>query len=55
MGSAHVGLGGRGRELRRDETAFQDLGGHRARARQPEMAHRAKGGDLWSEHKGKAG
>lgn len=43
MGSAHVGRG-RGRELRRDETAFGDPGGHRARAWQPEMAQGGRGG-----------
>lgn len=34
---------GRGRELRRDETAFGDPGGHRARAWQPETGSRGEG------------
>jgi hypothetical protein len=40
----HMLGGRRGWELRRDEAAFGDPGGHGARARQPEMALRVRGG-----------
>lgn len=52
----HMLGGRRGWELRRDEAAFGDLGGHGARAWQPEMALRVRGGLCGrSEHKGEAG